>query len=63
MQAFDRDIKGQNYDSLRAMTEKRLAYTGGLGSTPTAQQGAAESPEDARFADISSKIMQSKGIS
>ena len=62
MQAFDRDIKGQNYDNLRAMTEKRLAYTGGLGSTPTSPAAAGEAPEDARFADMSSKIMQAKGI-
>ena len=61
MSAFDRDIKGQQYEGLKSMTEKRLAYTGTLGSTPSTPTPTMN-PEEGRFNALSDKIMAQKGL-
>ena len=61
MSEFDRHIKGGKYDDLKAMTEKRLAFTGSLGSTPSTPTPQA-SAEEGRFNALSDKIMAQKGL-
>jgi len=63
MQEFDGHLKSNQFDQLKAMTEKRLAYTGGLGSTPTAQGAPAPAAEGDRLGQMAQKIMSSRNQS
>lgn len=62
MGEFDRSLKSNNYDQLKSMTEKRLAYTGGLGSTPSAQGAPAAPAGGDRLGAMADKIMSARNM-
>ena len=62
MTDFKNMMDSEEMDRYRQMSQRRQAYTGSLGSSPSSQQGAAEPTGDSTFDKMSSNIMSQKGI-
>tara|TARA_B100000424_G_scaffold271358_1_gene273759 strand:+ start:4054 stop:5100 length:1047 start_codon:yes stop_codon:yes gene_type:complete len=62
MTDFKNMMDSEEMDRYREMSQRRQAYTGSLGSSPSSQQGAAEPTGDSTFDKLSSGIMSQKGI-
>ena len=59
---FKNSMDSDEMATMRNTNQRRMAYTGSLGSSPSGQQGAGEPTGDSTFDKLSSGIMSQRGI-
>jgi hypothetical protein len=62
MQDFKNNMDSPEMERMRAIAQRRQAFTGSLGSTPAAAPSNAEPAGESTFDSLASKIMSRKGI-
>ena len=62
MQDFKNNMDSPEMERMRAIAQRRQAFTGSLGSTPAAAPSNAEPAGESTFDSLASKIMNRKGL-
>ena len=62
MQDFKNNMDSPEMERMRAIAQRRQAFTGSLGSTPAAVPSNAEPAGESTFDSLASKIMNRKGL-
>ena len=63
MQDFKNNMDSPEMERMRSIAQRRQAYTGSLGSTPSASPAGGDMPSESTFDRFSSAAMQRAGIS
>lgn len=63
MQDFKNNMDSPEMERMRAIAERRQAYTGSLGSTPSASPSAEEPAGESTFDRLSANMMAKRGLS
>lgn len=62
MQDFKANMDSPEMDRLRDMAKRRQAYTGAIGSAPSAPAAASADPQSQRFESFANDLMAKKGL-